>query len=253
MENGISVRKSVMSVVIALGMVALMTGCATKKYVQTSVDNSAHELSARIDNAEQTIKSNQSQVAELGNVTREHSQKIATLDTGVKQADSKAQQAMQTGQGAQNTANKAVGQVSELDTKFQNRNHYVSLTQQEVRFKFNSAKLDDASKGVLDQIAQQIKQNPDAILEMEGHTDATGSAGYNMQLGQKRLQAVVRYLVIEQDVPMNRISDLSFGEEKPLASNRTREGRAQNRSVVVRVMGPQLTSKGGMVSQAQDQ
>ncbi|MBI2817614.1 MAG: OmpA family protein [Acidobacteria bacterium] len=254
MEHAISVRsgaKPFLGLAVALGAVTLLGGCATKKYVRTSVDTSAHELSARIDTNEQTIKQTQGQVEELNGVTREQGQKISTLDNGLKQTDTKAQQALTTGQTAQNAANKAAGQVATLETKFQNRNHYVVLNEEQVRFKFNSAKLDPSFEQVLDEVAQQLKQNPDTILVMEGHTDATGSDDYNIQLGQKRVQAVTRYLVVKHELPINRISDLSLGEDRPLADNKNRDGRAQNRAVVVRVMGPQMEGGSpGTVSQA---
>jgi len=256
MENGATVRKSVVGLMLALGTVTLGVGCATKKYVRNNVEQSSKELSARIDSNDQAvnqaIKSTDGQVSELNNITREHGQKINTLDNGVKQVDQKAQQAMSTGQQAQTTANKAVTDVSTLDGKFQNRNRYAVLNQEQVRFKFNSAKLDDQGKKVLDDLAAKLKENPDTILVMEGHTDSTGPADYNIQLGQKRLDSVVRYLVVEQDVPMNRISNLSFGPAKPLNTNKGKEARAENRAVVVRVMGPQLTGQEGMVSQSRD-
>jgi outer membrane protein OmpA-like peptidoglycan-associated protein len=244
-------RKSVLWILVALGSVALTTGCASRKYVRTRVDDSSHELSARMDTDKKELSSSINatthQVDELNGVAREHSQKLGALDEGLKQTDGKAQQALTTGETAQNTANKAATEVGSLDNKFQNRNHYAVLNEEQVRFKFNSAKLEPDFKKTLDDIAQQLKQNPDAILVMEGHTDSTGPEDYNIQLGQKRLDAVVRYLVVDQEVPVNRISNLSFGKEKPMAENKTKDGRAQNRSVIVRVMGPQLS--GGMVSQ----
>lgn len=250
-------RKSVVGLMLALGTVTLAVGCATKKYVRTNVETSSKELSARIDTNEKTIdqnmKTTDGQISELNNLTRDHTQKITTLDGGVKQADQKAQQAMTAGQQAQTTANKAVGEVSALDSKFQNRNHYAVLNQEQIRFKFNSAKLDDQGKKALDDLAAKLKESPDAILVMEGHTDAVGSDDYNLQLGQKRLDSVVRYLVVDQDVPMNRISNLSFGKAKPLNANKGKEARAENRAVVVRVMGPQLTGQEGMVSQSREQ
>jgi outer membrane protein OmpA-like peptidoglycan-associated protein len=253
MEQGLSVRKTVATAMMALGLVALTTGCATKKYVRTTVDTRAQELSARLDNADNTLKATQTSVEELNGVTREHGQKIATLDTTLKQTDQKfeqkTQQAMQVGEAAQQSATKVGTQVTALETKFQNRNHYVSLKEEQVLFKLNSAKLEDDGKAVLDQLAQQLKDNPDVILVMEGRTDASGSPDYNVQLGEKRVQAVIRYLIVDQGVPMHRVSEISFGEDKPLADNKTREGRAQNRSVVVRVMGPEQTGGQGMVSQ----
>ena len=259
MKQGVSLRKAAMGAMLALGTVGLMSGCATKKYVRTRVDDSAHEVSARMDarmdkdeeGINSNIKANSNQIEEINGVTRDHSQKIYSLDEGLKQTDAKAQQAMNVGNGAQNTANKAVTDVSTLDGKFRNRNHYVVLNEEQVRFKFNSAKLEDSFKKVLDDVARQLKDNPDAILVMEGHTDSIGPDDYNIQLGQKRVEAVRRYLVVDQEVPINRISDISFGKDRPINPDKGKEARAQNRSVVVRVMGLQLTgSKGGLVSQS---
>jgi outer membrane protein OmpA-like peptidoglycan-associated protein len=254
MTQGIGVKKSMFWIVVVLGSTVLAGGCATKKYVRTRVDDSSHELNARMDTDEAAIKgtisSTQSQVEELNGVTREHTQKIAGLDDSLKQTDGKAQQALSTGQTAQTSANKAIGQVTTLDTKFQNRNHYVVLAEEKVQFKFNSAKLQPDFKKVLDDIAQQLKQNADTILVMEGHTDSVGPDDYNIQLGQKRVDAVVHYLVVDQEVPMNRISNLSFGKDRPVAENKTKDGRKLNRSVVVRVMAPQLGANEGTVSEA---
>lgn len=255
MKPGIGIQRSMILVVAALAVSVVAGGCATRKYVRTRVDDSSQALNARVDKDVTDLKGSigqtQNQVEELNGVTRDHGQKIATLDNGLKQTDTKAQQALSTGQTAQTTATKAIGEVSSLDNKFQNRNHYVVLAEEKVQFKFNSAKLEPDFKKTLDDIAQQLKQNPDTILVMEGHTDATGPDDYNIQLGQKRVQAVVRYLVVDQEVPMNRISNLSFGKDRPVAENKTKEGRKQNRSVVVRVMAPQLGgNEPGTVSQA---
>src|SRR6266404_4097614 len=126
MTQGIGVRKSLFWIALALGTTVLAGGCATRKYVRTRVDDSSHELNSRMDTDETAIKgsisSTQNQVEELNGVTRDHSQKIAGLDDGLKQTDGKAQQAISTGQNAQNSANKAIGQIGTLDGKFQNRN-----------------------------------------------------------------------------------------------------------------------------------
>jgi len=252
MEQAISVRsgaKPFFGLAIALGAVTLLGGCATKKYVRNNVETSAHDLSARIDTNQESIKTTQGQVEELNGITRDQGQKIAGLDQNVKQVDGRAQQAMSTGQAAQEAANKASGQVTTLENRFQNRNHYIVLNEEQVRFKFNSAKLTPEFEKTLDDIAAQLKQNPDAILVMEGHTDATGSDDYNLELGQKRVQAVIHYLVAKADVPVNRISDVSMGKDRPVAPNKTKDGRAQNRAVVVRVMAPQGENNQGTVSQ----
>jgi OOP family OmpA-OmpF porin len=134
--------------------------------------------------------------------------------------------------------------------QFQNRNQYTSLAEQSVPFQFGSAEIDEASFSVLDEVARQVKGNADSIVVLEGRTDATGDANYNIQLGERRLEAVLRYLVVGQSVPMQQVHKMSYGEEQPVASNDTREGRAQNRAVVVRVLAPNLSSTGSMMSDA---
>lgn len=227
--------------------VVLTSGClATRKFVRNEVGTTASEITSKMDSKDQElenqIEANASQITELSGVTREHSQQINALDTGLKSTEEKASQALGVGQTAQTTANQAATNVSALDQKFQNRNRYVVLSQETIPFKFNSATIEPSYQSLLDSVAQQIKSNPDAILVLEGHTDATGDETYNIQLGEKRLEAVIRYLVVEQSVPMHQIHKLSFGEEKPIAPNDTAEGRAQNRSVVVKLMGPNIAA-----------
>lgn len=250
--------KSRASLAIALLATAdLTTGCmATRKYVRTQVNASANELSSRMEekdrNLETGIQTNSNQIAELSGVTREHTQRIGSLDSGLKATDEKAAQAISVGQNAQSTANQAAHHVSELDQRFQNRNHYAVLSEASIPFPFGSAKIEQAPLPWLDQIAQEVKNNPDAILVLEGRTDSVGDETYNIRLGEQRLEAVIRYLVVDQVVPIHQVHKMSFGEARPLASNDTREGRAQNRSVVVRLLGPPSGSapSGPMVSDA---
>jgi outer membrane protein OmpA-like peptidoglycan-associated protein len=72
-------------------------------------------------------------------------------------------------------------------------------------------------------------------LEIQGYTDATGEAGYNEKLGQRRADAVRKFLS-RQGVALNRMATISYGAEDPVAPNETTEGRAQNRRVVIMVL-----------------
>lgn len=245
--------------VLALGTVGVTSGCATRKFVRATVDTKASEVStrldARIDENGNKIEANANQIQELGSVTRGHTEKIATLDNNVQQVDAKTQQALNAGQGAQSTADKAVGQVSTLDQKFQNRNNYQTLAEEKVLFPLNKSKFEENYAQVLDGLAERIKANPDTILVMEGRTDATGDDAYNIQLGEKRLDAVLRYLVVQKGVPIQRIYKMSFGKANPLASNDSRSGRAENRSVVIRILGPNIGNAAGrqIISEASPQ
>ncbi len=83
----------------------------------------------------------------------------------------------------------------------------------------------------------QIKADPKgAYFEIEGHTDNVGDAMINEKIGMDRAEAVKRYLYEQHQIPLHRMNVISFGEDKPVAPNKTRDGRAQNRRVVIRVL-----------------
>ena len=83
----------------------------------------------------------------------------------------------------------------------------------------------------------RLTADPKSVfIEVEGHTDSRGAASDNVRLGLERAEAVKRYVYENHKIPLHRVSVISFGEEKPVASNKTKEGRAQNRRVVIRVL-----------------
>jgi outer membrane protein OmpA-like peptidoglycan-associated protein len=73
-------------------------------------------------------------------------------------------------------------------------------------------------------------------VEIEGHTDNVGDKKYNERLGLSRAEAVKRYLYEQHQVPLHKMNVISYGEDKPATDNKTREGRAQNRRVVIKVL-----------------
>jgi peptidoglycan-associated lipoprotein len=84
---------------------------------------------------------------------------------------------------------------------------------------------------------QKLKAEPNgAFLEIEGHTDSAGTPEGNYRLGMQRAEAVKRYIYEQHQVPLHRINVISYGEDKPIAPNKTRDGRAQNRRVVIKVL-----------------
>jgi outer membrane protein OmpA-like peptidoglycan-associated protein len=87
----------------------------------------------------------------------------------------------------------------------------------------------------VDQI-DQLKANPQNVfIEIEGHTDNVGDTAINERLGMDRAEAVKRYLYEQHQVPLHKMNVISYGEDKPVAPN-TRDGRAQYRRVVVKVL-----------------
>jgi len=240
---------------LALTTVGMTTGClATRKFARNTTNQSAQELTARMDQKDAElqngIQTNSSQIEEINGVTRQHTEQISSLDNNLKQTDSKATQAMNVGQSAQSTAQQANTHITTLDQQFQNRNQYKPVSEQAIPFAFNSAKLPKDQTAALDEVAQKLKSSPNTILVLEGRTDNAGDPLYNIELGDKRVDSVVRYLVVEQGVPMQQIYKMSYGEDKPVAPNNTKEGRKQNRAVVIHVMEPDLGSASSVVSDA---
>jgi outer membrane protein OmpA-like peptidoglycan-associated protein len=237
----------------ALSATMLVSGaCSTKRYVREQVNARSNELTVKMEekdaSLESSIQSTASQVNELSGVSREHGQRITTLDTGLKATDEKAANAMTTGSAAQNTANQAMSQISALDDRFARRNKMEQKEESTVLFTLGSAKIDPDNDTQLNEIASKLKQNPDLVLVLEGRTDATGDALYNIQLGQKRMEAIERFLVVNQGVPVHQIFKMSYGEDNPMAENSTREGRKQNRAVVLRLMAPTVDGQGQTLS-----
>ena len=94
--------------------------------------------------------------------------------------------------------------------------------------------LPDEAKAKLDELVTKLKADPNgAYFEIEGHTDALGAKALNEKIGLDRAEAVKRYLFEQHQIPLHRMNVISYGTEKPVASNKTQEGRAQNRRVVI--------------------
>ena len=100
----------------------------------------------------------------------------------------------------------------------------------DVEFDFDKSTIKKGYYQDIDNLAQVMKDYPDLNVVIEGHTDSVGTAAYNKKLSQRRAEAVKKYMV-EKGIDENRLKAQGFGEEKPIASNKTKEGRQQNRRV----------------------
>ncbi len=110
------------------------------------------------------------------------------------------------------------------------------LSDDSVKFPVDGTKLSpEAQTRLMDFISKLKSDNKNVYLEIQGHTDATGPKPLNERLGEQRAEAV-RLFMNQQGVPLNRMATISYGPDAPVAPNNTREGRAQNRRVVLIVM-----------------
>lgn len=102
---------------------------------------------------------------------------------------------------------------------------------QNIYFDTGKATIKPESFPILDQVAEFLKANPKAVVEIQGHTDSVGSDSYNMRLSQARAEAVRTYLITRHGIDASRLMARGYGESMPIASNASREGRAMNRRV----------------------
>jgi len=134
-------------------------------------------------------------------------------------------------------ANHRGSNVDEFDRTQRRLAYTVVLSEDEGQFKSGKSTLPDDAKAKLDDLVGKLKADPNgAYFEIEGHTDALGTQAANEKIGLERAEAVKRYLFEQHQIPLHRINVISYGMDKPVASNKTREGRAQNRRVVIRVL-----------------
>ena len=202
------------------------TGCATKKFVRGEVS----QVHGKVEGLS-------TQVEETQERTRKNEQKIGEVDTKADAAGKSAQEARQAATVADEKAAAAATKAEAVETASRRLVYEVVLSEDQGNFKFGKAELPDQAKARIDEMVNQLKADPKGIyIEIEGHTDAVGAARTNDQLGLQRAEAVKRYLYEAHQVPLHKINVISYGEEKPVAPNKTKDGRAQNRRIVIRVL-----------------
>jgi OOP family OmpA-OmpF porin len=102
-------------------------------------------------------------------------------------------------------------------------------------FAFDSATLSPAAQELLAEDVAELKEDTSLKIRIEGYTDSIGSEAYNLSLSEKRAASVKGYLV-DQGIDGDRILTIGFGEQYPVASNETEEGRAKNRRAEIKII-----------------
>ena len=138
---------------------------------------------------------------------------------------------------AQQTADQAVAGVNQTNERISALDDYTPQETATVNFRVGSAVLNPDAKSKLDAVATKALNAKGYVLEVTGHADSTGGTERNRALSQRRADAVIRYLVEQHKIPLRRIiTPYGFGELEPVADNKTREGRAENRRVEVKIL-----------------
>ena len=199
-------RKSLFTVSMLAVTLAMAPACASKKFVRTEVGG----VNQKVDTLSTTVEETQER-------TRRNETRIGEVDQKAEAAAAKA-----------DAVDKATKKIV----------YEVALSEDSGNFKFGQAKLPDEAKAKIDEMINKVLADPKgSYFELEGHTDNVGAPEVNRSLGLQRAEAVKQYLYEQYHIPLHRINVISYGEDKPVSDNKTKDGRAQNRRVVIRVLG----------------
>jgi OOP family OmpA-OmpF porin len=227
-----------MVLVTMLGAAALVAGCATKNYVRQTIQ----PVDAKLDTTNATVAKQGGEIDQNTKDIAANGQKINAVDETATSADRRAGDAM-------NRAN-AVGQEADqnktditsvrqttvnLTNEIANLDNYKVANQTTVLFGLNQAKLSKDDMAKLDQIASGVSSLKRYYIAVEGYTDYTGPADYNLTLSRRRADAVVQYLAADKNVDFSHIRTIGFGDAKPADPAKTRDARAKNRRVEVQI------------------
>jgi outer membrane protein OmpA-like peptidoglycan-associated protein len=218
---------------VAVLTVGGSTACATKKFVRTSVgevNDKVDSLGRSVEQTEERTRKNEGRISDVD-------QKAQAAAQAAQQAHSAATAANSAAASANGVAVDAGNKVDTLDKANRRLVYEVVLSEDSGNFTFGKTALPDEAKQQLDKLIAQLKQDPKNIyLEIEGHTDNIGPKDINEKIGLERAEAVKRYFYDQYQVPLHKMSVISYGKEKPVAPNTTKAGRAQNRRVVIKVL-----------------
>ena len=209
--------KSAFRLSVAMVFALSLGACATSK----SVDE---KIAAATTANGQKIESVASQVEDLQQKQKATDAHLAQTDTQISQLSATAQDALKRAQDA--------GVLAKGKVVFEQ-----TFKEDRVKFKSDKYELDKDAQAALDEFGAKVKGlNEQYFIEIQGHTDDVGGKRYNEDLGERRAEGVRRYLSRGQNLPLNRMSTISYGDSAPVASNKTKKGRAENRRVVLVVL-----------------
>src|SRR2546423_1875370 len=209
--------KIALRLLVATIFVLSLGACATSK----SVDE---KIAAAQAQSSQKIESVSTQVEDLQQKQKATDAHLVQTDTQISQLSATAQDALKRAQDA--------GVLAKGKVVFEQ-----TFTEDRVKFKSGKYDLNKDAESALGEFAGKVKGlNEQYFIEIQGHTDNIGGKRYNEDLGERRAESVRRYLSKGQQLPLNRMSTISYGDTAPVSSNKTRKGRAENRRVVLVVL-----------------
>jgi len=226
-------RRALLAVTMFAFAAAGTSACATKGYVRNQVG----QVSSKVDTLSQSLEETQERTKQNETRIGEVDSKAGAAQGAADRANSSATAAGESANRANTAAMAASAKAEEVDKASKKIIYEVVLSEDSGNFKFGKSDLPDEAKSKIDELVTQLKADPKgAFFEIEGHTDNTGDKMSNEKLGMARAEAVKMYLYEHHQIPLHKMNIISYGEQKPAADNKTKDGRAQNRRVVIRIL-----------------
>ncbi len=224
----------VMSAIALASVVTVgLPACATKGFVRNrvgDVNTKVNDLAGSVEATQERTRKNEAAINDVD-------QKTQAAHGAANQAQQAANAAGDSAKAAHARAGEAATKADELDKASKRLVYTVVLSDDEGQFKTGKSVLPDEARAKIDDLVAKLLADPNgAYFEIEGHTDSIGGKELNEKLGLDRAEAVKRYLFEQHQIPLHKMNVISYGMEKPVASNKTKDGRAQNRRVVIRVL-----------------
>jgi outer membrane protein OmpA-like peptidoglycan-associated protein len=194
--------------IIALLLIAV-AGCGVKKdFVAQQIADSESRTNAKIGGLDEKSGITAAELARLQQLTTE------------------------LGKKTDMALNKAAG--------FEN---YQVIWSGEINFSFDSWEIDNVAEQILNEAGQKMQAVPNSLLEVAGHTDATGPKQYNFTLGERRAEAAKLFLTDHFGISLYRMYTISYGKSKPIAMPDQRQAGSKNRRVTLKLWGPMTTAQ----------
>jgi outer membrane protein OmpA-like peptidoglycan-associated protein len=225
---------------VAVGVVLLSYGCATKGFVQSESKGLEARVNQKIGAQQEALAGAEVRLKETSAGVEANRGRIDAVDAKVAEVGGKVGEAATLAREAKAGADKALTSVQDLEVKvgrqIANRNKYTLVETKTVYFDFGKSQLNDGAITGLLEVAKILKEDPNAIVEMEGYTDALGGDDYNFRLSQERVNAVVRNLAQKHGIELRRFFAVGHGKTAPVAENASKAGREKNRRVTLKIL-----------------
>jgi peptidoglycan-associated lipoprotein len=219
-------RKPVIVISLFALTLAVAPACATKKFVREEVG----QVNEKVGTMGRSLEETQERV-------RQNEGKITEVDARAAAAQDSAMQAQQVANAAGEAATVVGTRADAIEAASRKLLFEVVLSEDQGRFRFGRTDLPPEAAAAIDNMVANLQNQKSAVwIEIEGHTDNVGDKAFNERLGLNRAETVKRYLYEKHQVPLHKMNVISYGEDRPAAPNRTRDGRAQNRRVVIKVL-----------------